>query len=339
MASGPSVLRIGRDDDTEAYIRLIGDAWREFPGVVFDVDAELPELRALATYFEEKGGRLWLAEGPAEGGSGPLGMIATRPMREDGAWEIGRMYVAKAARGTGLAHKLLDTAEAHAREQGAERMVLWTDTRFNAAHSFYEKRGYVRQGAIRILDDLSKSLEFRYAKPARGLVVEVLDAAAAASAERRFSEILVACVADGAFVSFLHPLAIEKSRAFWKRISSEVAQAHRVLLGAWLEGALVGTVQLDLATPENQQHRAEVTKLLVDPAYRKRGVGEALMRRAEQTALRLGRRLLILDTKADDAGEKLYRRLGWTEVGYIPDFAQDASGQGYAARFFFKRPA
>ncbi|WP_421988420.1 GNAT family N-acetyltransferase [Roseococcus sp.] len=328
------MLRIGTDADTEAYIQLIGDAWREFPGVVFDVDAELPELRALASYFAEKGGQLWLSEGP----EGPLGMVATRPMREDGAWEIGRMYVNHAARGTGLAHRLLDTAEAHAREHGAERMVLWTDTRFNAAHSFYEKRGYVRQGAIRILDDLSKSLEFRYTKPTQGLVVEALDAAAAASAERRFSEIMIACVADGASVSFLAPLSKEKSRAHWKRVSSEVAQGHRVLLGAWVEGALVGTVQLDLATPENQQHRAELVKLLVDPAYRRRGVGEALMRRAEQTALRLGRRLLTLDTRADCAGEKLYRRLGWTEGGFIPDFAQDASGQGFATRFFFKRP-
>jgi len=334
VEDGTITFRAGTDADTDAYIRLIGDAWAEFPGVVFDVDAELPELRALATYFAGKGGSLWLAEGA----EGPLGMVATRPMREDGAWEIGRMYVAKAARGTGLAHRLLATAEAHAREHGAERMVLWTDTRFNAAHSFYEKRGYVRQGAIRILDDLSKSLEFRYAKPARGLVVEALDAAAAASAERRLSDILIACVADGASVSFLPPLSAEKSRAFWKRASSEVAQAHRVLLGAWLDGALVGTVQLELATPENQQHRAEVTKLLVDPAARRRGVGEALMRRAEQAALRLGRTLLTLDTRADAEGERLYRRLGWQEGGYIPGFARDASGQTFATRFFFKRP-
>lgn len=334
MAGGAFALRAGRDDDTDAYIRLIGDAWGEFPGVVFDVDAELPELRALATYFSEKGGSLWLAEGP----DGPLGMVATRPLREDGAWEIGRMYVAAAARGTGLAHRLLDTAEAHARAQGAERMVLWTDTRFNAAHSFYEKRGYVRQGAIRILDDLSKSLEFRYAKPAQGLVVEALDAAAAASAERRFSEILVACVAAGASTGFLAPLSPDKSRAHWKRVSAEVAQGHRVLLGAWLEGALVGTVQLDLATPEDQQHRAGLVKLLADPAFRRRGVGEALLRRAEQTALRLGRRLITLEAEAGGEGERLCRRLGWTEGGCIPDFAQDAAGQPRAVLFFYKRP-
>ncbi|WP_424812799.1 GNAT family N-acetyltransferase [Roseococcus sp. YIM B11640] len=326
------MLRPGRDEDRDAFIRLIGEAWAEFPGIVFDVDAELPELHALASYFQEKGGAIWLAEG--EGG--PLGMVATRPLREDGAWEICRMYVDKAARGTGLAHRLLDTAEKHAAAHGAERMVLWTDTRFNAAHSFYEKRGYVRQGAIRILDDLSKSLEFRYAKPAQGLVVEALDAAAAASAERRFSEILVACVAAGASVSFLPPLAPEKSRAFWKRVSAEVAQGHVALLGAWLDGALVGTVQLQLATPENQQHRAEVVKMLVDPGFRRRGVGEALMRRAEQAALRLGRKLLTLDTRAGDDGERLYRKLGWNEGGHIPGYARDGAGQLFDTRFFYK---
>jgi GNAT superfamily N-acetyltransferase len=203
-------------------------------------------------------------------------------------------------------------------------MVLWTDTRFEAAHRFYEKHGYVRQGAIRILDDLSKSLEFRYAKPARGLVVEALDAAAAASAERRLSRILVDCVAAGASVSFFPPLAPERAREVWRRVSAEVAAGTRVLLAAWRDGALVGTVQLDLGTPENQPHRAEVEKLLVDPAARRRGVGRALMQRAEQAARRLGRSLLTLDTRADDFAEPLYRGLGWQEAGRIPGFALSA---------------
>ncbi|MBX9750711.1 MAG: GNAT family N-acetyltransferase [Roseococcus sp.] len=331
MSAGHA-LRAGRDDDAPAFIRLIGDAWAEFPGVIFDVDGELPELRALASYFDKLGGRLWLAE---DGN----GMVATRPLREDQAWEIGRMYVAKSARGTGLAQQLLATAEAHARAEGAARMVLWTDTRFEAAHAFYEKAGYVRQGAIRILDDLSKSLEFRYAKPSQGLVVEMLDAAAAASAERRLAEILIACVAAGASVSYLRPLAREKSRAFWKRVSTDVAQGHRVLLAAWLDGALAGTVQLDLATPENQPHRAEVAKLLVDPGFRRAGVGAALMQRAEQAALRLGRRLLTLDTRAGDLAEPLYRRLGWQEGGRIPGYALDETGQAHDTLYFWKAVA
>lgn len=326
------MLRAGHDADAPHFIRLLRDAWAEYPGTVFDLDAEVPELRALASHFAALGGRLWI------GGDGQ-GMVATRPLREDGAWEICRLYVDKAARGTGLAHRLLDAAEAHARAAGGERLVLWTDTRFEAAHAFYEKRGYLRQGAIRILDDLSKSLEFRYAKPAAGLVVEALDAAAAASAERRLADILVACVADGASVSFLPPLSREKALRFWKRVSTEVAQGRRLLLAAWLDGQLAGTVQIDLATPENQPHRAEIAKLLVDPAFRRRGVGAVLMRRAEQAAQRLGRRLLTLDTGAGDEGERLYRRLGWTEGGRIPSYYLDARGAEATTVYFWKRIA
>lgn len=329
------ILRAGRDEDAAGFIRLVGDCWSEYPGCVLDVDGEVPELRALATYFAEADGALWAAEQDGR----LVGMAATRPLREDAAWEICRVYVAKEARGTGLAHRLLDTAEAHARAGGAQRLVLWSDTRFEAAHRFYEKRGYVRQGSIRILDDLSNSLEFRYAKPLKGLAIEALDAAAAASAERRLSDILVDCVAAGASVSFLPPLSPAVARGFWQRVSSDVALGKRVLLAAWLDGVLVGTVQLILDMPQNQPHRAEVSKLLVDPAARRQGVGRALMRRVEQTARGIGRKLLVLDTRKGDAGEALYRELGWQEVGVIPGFALDAEGRPQDTVFFWKAVA
>jgi GNAT superfamily N-acetyltransferase len=195
-------------------------------------------------------------------------MVATRPLREDGAWEICRLYVDKAARGTGLAHRLLDAAEAHAREQGGVRLILWTDTRFEAAHAFYEKRGYVRQGAIRILDDLSKSLEFRYSKPAAGWWWRrwTPPPPPAPSAAWRRSW-CAAWRAAPACPSCRRCRA--RSRYPSEARLDRVAQGKRLLLAAWMDGQLAGTVQLDLATPENQPHRAEVAKLLVDPAFRR----------------------------------------------------------------------
>jgi GNAT superfamily N-acetyltransferase len=328
-------IRRGTDADADGFIRLIGNAWAEYPNCILDVDAEVPELRALATHFEKVGGALWAAESEGE----LVGMVATRPLRDDDrAWEIGRMYVAKSARGSGLAHALLDGAERHAVEHGARRMILWTDTRFEAAHRFYEKRGYVRAGSIRILDDLSKSLEFRYAKPATGVVVEVLDAAAAASAERRLAGIMVACVNAGASVSYLPPLAPEVARGFWRSVSADVATGRKVLLGAWCDGQLAGTVHLALATQPNATHRAEVSKLLVDPVFRRRGIGRALMTGAEQTARATGRKLLVLDTRAGDEGERLYRSLGWNEVGTIPGYVIEAGGTLTDTILFWKRP-
>jgi GNAT superfamily N-acetyltransferase len=213
------------------------------------------------------------------------------------------MYVDATARGIGLAGDLLRAAEDHARAAGAQRLVLWTDTRFTRAHGFYEKQGYMRQGSIRILDDISNSLEFRYAKPARGLVVEALDAAAAARAERRLADLLITCVAEDASLEFLPPLSRERAVAFWKQTSAAVAAGARVLLVAWRDGVMAGSVTLDLATAQNQSHAAAIQKLLVDPAARRAGLGRALMRRAEQAARGHGRTLLSLDTRAGSAAE------------------------------------
>ena len=325
-------LRPGRDADSDGFIALIGACWAEYPNCVLDVDGEVPELRALATYFSESGGAVWVAERDGA----VIGMAAARPMAQDSAWEICKVYVAAEARGTGLAHRLLDAAEHHARAAGAARLVLWTDTRFEAAHRFYEKRGFLRQGSIRILDDLSKSLEFRYTKPLTGLVIEALDAAAAASAERRLARLLVDSVAAGGSVSYLRPLAPAVALTFWKRISSEVALGHCVLLAAWLDGVLVGTVQLRLDAQENQPHRAEISKLLVDPEAMRRGVARALMQRAEQTARGIGRRVLTLDTRRGSPADALYRVLGWNELGIVPGLELGPDRQPADVVFFWK---
>ncbi|HBV00249.1 MAG TPA: N-acetyltransferase, partial [Thalassospira lucentensis] len=43
-----------------------------------------------------------------------------------------------------------------------ETVMLWTDTRFEAGHRFYEKSGFARTGQTRILDDLSQSSEIQF---------------------------------------------------------------------------------------------------------------------------------------------------------------------------------
>jgi GNAT superfamily N-acetyltransferase len=152
-------LRAGRDEDAAAIIALIGACWAEYPGCVMDVDGEVPELRALATYYAKQGGALWIAD--ADGAI--AGMVGTRPL-DEGAWEICKMYVSSAHRGAGLAQSLIDAAEGHARANGARQMKLWTDTRFERAHRFYEKHCYLRQPGLRDLHDLSNSFEYHYVK-------------------------------------------------------------------------------------------------------------------------------------------------------------------------------
>jgi GNAT superfamily N-acetyltransferase len=326
---GATTIRPGRDADADGFIALISTCWREYPGIRIDIDAEAPELRALASHYAGKGGALWAAD--ADGRI--VGMIGVVP-QSDGAWEIVRLYMQPPYRGTDLAPRLLAIAEAHARAAGATRLVLWSDTRFDRAHRFYEKHSYVRRGPIRVLHDISNSLEFGYAKPVSGIAL--LDAASAASAERPLADILCACVEAGASVSYLPPLAPDVARAFWKRMAAEVAAGTRVLLAAWDDAVLVGTVMLEFASAPNQPHRAEVQKLLVHPAGRRRGLARALMLGVEQEARRAGRSLLTLDTRAGDAAENLYRAMGWHEAGRIPGYALNADGTPCDTIFFWR---
>jgi GNAT superfamily N-acetyltransferase len=329
-----AALRPGRDDDAAGFIDLIGACWAEYPGCVMDMERENAELRALATYYADKGGALWAVEA----GGAFVGMTGVAPL-EGGAWEIGKVYVAAGQRGTGLALSLMTAAEARARASGATELKLWSDTRFTRAHTFYEKHGFVRAGAIRVLNDLSNSLEYAYAKPLSGVVVRRLDVAAAESAGRVLADILCACVDADASVSFLPPLAPNEARRFYRARAKDVAAGTRMLLAGWVDGALSGTVMLDMDTPPNQPHRAEVQKLLVHPNARRHGLARALMAALEREAQAAGRRLLTLDTRAEDAAECLYRAIGYHEAGRIPRFALGADGTPCDTVLFWKEIA
>lgn len=330
--SGAPGLRPGRDADADGFIALIGACWAEYPGNILDVDGEVPELRALASYYAKQGGALWAAEHDGR----VAGMVGTRPLG-GGAWEVCKMYTDAALRGGGLAQRLIGAAEEFARAQGGTRMHLWSDTRFDRAHRFYEKQSYVRSGPLKVHNDLSNSIEFEYAKPLAGVAVERLDAAGAASAEGRLAEVLRTCVDAGASVSFMPPLGREAAAGFWRRRASDVAQGKRVLLAAWVDGVLCGTAMLDLDMPPNQPHRGDVQKLLVHPLARRRGLARLLMARIEAEARAAGRSLLVLDTRAGDAAEALYRGMGWREVGRIPDFSLNAAGTLDATTVFWKK--
>jgi ribosomal protein S18 acetylase RimI-like enzyme len=132
--------------------------------------------------------------------------------------------------------------------------------------------------------------------------------------------VLIDCVDGGASVSFMHPLSRERAVAFWRRVVHGVAAGERALIVAEDAGGICGTVQLVLDQPENQPHRAELSKMLVHRRARRQGLGAALMRAAEAAARECGKTLLVLDT-ANDEAERLYERLGWTRVGVIPDYA------------------
>jgi ribosomal protein S18 acetylase RimI-like enzyme len=57
---------------------------------------------------------------------------------------------------------------------------------------------------------------------------------------------------------------------------------------------------------------------------------------AEEKAKSEGRSLLVLDTRAGDPSNVLYRSLGYAEAGRIPHYARSADGSLHDTIFFYK---
>jgi ribosomal protein S18 acetylase RimI-like enzyme len=157
--------------------------------------------------------------------------------------------------------------------------------------------------------------------------IEVFDAERATLHLSRFTDILVDSVEGGALIGHLMPVNLDAVSHYWKTVAASVGAGERLLICALTDGKIAGTVQLYLSPEPNAPHRGEVYKLLVHREFRNRGIGETLMRAVENEARRHGRMLLLLDTVKSGAGERLYRRLGWQEIGTVPKHFVDPWGE------------
>ena len=148
------------------------------------------------------------------------------------------------------------------------------------------------------------------------------------------SQLLVACVRDGASVGFLADVTLADADRFW---ASHLRTQGLVVLAARAEGQLVGTVTAWPSGKRNAAHRVEVVKLLVSPSARWRGVGRALMRQLDRVARERGWSLLLLDTQQDSPAQRLYEAEGWTVFGIVPGHAATPEGGLAPTAFMYKQ--
>ncbi len=141
--------------------------------------------------------------------------------------------------------------------------------------------------------------------------------------------LLSICVNAGAGIGFVLPFTPDDGAAFWSgTVLPAIRAGTRDAVVAKAEGRIVGSVQLDCNTPANQPHRADVTKLIVHPDFRGRGIGRGLMLEVLTLAETRKRSLVTLDTASDHA-ESLYASLGFERVGVIPGYAFDPPKKRY----------
>lgn len=175
--SSPS-LRPARDDDAQDLFGLITLCFAEYPGCFTDPHSDLPDLVRPGHWRERRGKAEDGKEGALLGGEflvmeDERGRISAcvavdYPARDAAAGkpiaELHRLYVRPDCRRRGIAEALTARVEAMAREAGAVKLILWSDTRFEGAHRLYRRLGYAQGTETRPLGDISHSIEFYFEK-------------------------------------------------------------------------------------------------------------------------------------------------------------------------------
>jgi GNAT superfamily N-acetyltransferase len=140
MAAGYTISPVRTADELEAAAGLFAAYAASLPIDLGYQDFEA-ELASLPGKYAPPRGELLLARG-LDGI--PLGCVGLRPIPPEGCCEMKRLYLAPAARGTGLGRALAEAVVGEARGLGYRELRLDTLGSMASAIRLYERMGFVR---------------------------------------------------------------------------------------------------------------------------------------------------------------------------------------------------
>ncbi|HEX7665035.1 MAG TPA: GNAT family N-acetyltransferase, partial [Polyangiaceae bacterium] len=129
-------------DDLAKEFHAINAEWITAMFTMEKADREI--LENPRAKIVDRGGAILFARTPEHGVVGTCALYATGP----NAFELTKMGVRESARGLKVGEKLLAATIARAKELGAKKLYLLTNSRCEAAIHLYEKVGFVHDAAI-----------------------------------------------------------------------------------------------------------------------------------------------------------------------------------------------
>ncbi|MDT4896530.1 MAG: putative acetyltransferase [Acidobacteriota bacterium] len=147
-------LRPTVPEDVPGILALIGEVYSEYD-CVLNAEAEERHLLEPGPYFRAREGEFWVVEDDGR-------IRATvAVMLDEGVGELKSLYVHSSLRRQGWGRRLTELAIDYARAQGKQKMILWSDTRFQDAHRLYRSMGF-REMGLRELHDSNNSVEYGF---------------------------------------------------------------------------------------------------------------------------------------------------------------------------------
>lgn len=143
-------------EDMPGVVALIGRVYAEY-GFVYEPAVEVPDLFAFERHYQPPAGAFFVVrEAGCVVGSVGLERVDARSA------ELHRLYLDTAHRGRGTGRALVERGLDWCRAQGMDRLILWSDTRFDLAHRLYERMGFRRTGERVLPEDVNETREYGF---------------------------------------------------------------------------------------------------------------------------------------------------------------------------------
>lgn len=91
--------------------------------------------------------------------------------------------------------------------------------------------------------------------------IRVLNGQETIDALPELCDVLAECVKGGASVGFMLPFSPRDAEPYWRSVAENVGEGGTIHVVAEVDGRVVGTVQVGLASKPNQPHRGDLMKL------------------------------------------------------------------------------
>jgi predicted N-acetyltransferase YhbS len=160
-----------------------------------------------------------------------------------------------------------------------------------------------------------------------------------AARRRQLLELWVDVTEAGGAVGFRPGVGPAEVAPVVDRLLHDLAEGWtRALVARGTDGEVVGLVTIVRGLAPRMAHRVTLRRLLVDPDRQGEGLGRRLTEAAHALAVReFGADLSIVEVRDGLGLDRFYERLGYTEVGRIPDGLQFEDGDRVDELFMARR--
>lgn len=150
----PLTLRPFAEGDTDAVVSVIRSCYEGY-GEQIELETLDADLLAIPEKYGGPGSAFWVLTD----GDEVVGTVAVKAVDPPEEGELKRVFLRESYRGRGLGKKLSLFAFDWAREQGYQRLHIWSDVLYETAHALYRKLGATETGETRFIGGVNECWE------------------------------------------------------------------------------------------------------------------------------------------------------------------------------------